>query len=355
MASASGPTKSALQSLLTQLDEIEQGAGGGVLSFPGGRLEVSNLGKVFWPGGGPSAGSKRIRSAAAARLTKGDLFRHYVRVAPMILPVLADRPLVMKRYPNGVAGAPFYQHRAPDKVPPGVRIEQVSTGNETRPHLVGGTLATLLYTAQLGAISQDPWFSRVDTPGDIDHIAIDLDPPEDISYQRVLDVALWVRDALARLNAVGFAKTSGAGGLHVYVPMRPGTSYDSGFLFAQIVATMVAEQHPKHATIERSIKARGRRIYVDYMQNVLGKTLASAYSARASEFAGVSTPVTWEEVEEGVSPSDYTVSNFARRITDAGDAWAAVRRTKGPDLGSLKRTTAARDARTHDAHDRHSS
>lgn len=339
MAGASGPTKSALQSLLTQLDEIEHGPGGGVITFPGGRLEVSNLRKPFWPGG-----SKRTRPT----LTKGDLFRHYVRVAPMILPVLADRPLVMKRYPNGIAGAPFYQHRAPDKVPPGVRIERVTTGSETRPHLVGGSLTTLLYTAQLGSISQDPWFSRVESPGEIDHIAIDLDPPEDLPYARVLDVARWVRDALATLKAPGFAKTSGAGGLHVYVPMPPGTSYDSGFLFAQIVATMVAERHPKQATIERSIKARGRRIYVDYMQNVLGKTLASAYSARASEFAGVSTPITWDEIEAGVSPRDFTIATFAERIKDVGDVWTGLRKTKGPELGSLKRATEARrhDART---------
>ena len=254
----------------------------------------------------------------------------------MILPVLADRPLVMKRFPNGITGPPFYQHRAPDKVPEGVRIERVATGTETRPHLVGGSLTTLLYTAQLGSISQDPWFSRVTSPDAIDHIAIDLDPPDDLPYARVLDVARWVRDALDALKATGFAKTSGAGGLHVYVPMPPGTSYDSGMLFAQIVATTVAEQHPKQATIERSIKARGRRIYVDYMQNVLGKTLASAYSARASAFAGVSTPITWEEVEEGVEPQDFTIDTFAQRIRDAGDVWAGLRKAKGADLRALR-------------------
>ena len=331
MASASGLTKSAIQSLLTQLDEIEAGPGGGVITFPGGRLEVSNLRKPFWP---------------KVKLTKGDLLRHYVRVAPYILPVLAERPLVMKRFPNGIAGAPFYQHRAPDKVPAGVRIERVDAGSEIRPHLVGGSLTTLLYTAQLGSISQDPWFSRADSPGEIDHIAIDLDPPDDLPYRKVLDVALWVRDALATLKATGFAKTSGAGGLHVYVPMPAGTAYDSGFLFAQIVATMVAEQHPAQATVERSIKARGRRIYVDYMQNVLGKTLASAYSARASEFAGVSTPLTWDEVEEGVSPRDFTVANFDRRIADAGDVWAGLRKAKPADIRSLKPTTAARRTRS---------
>jgi bifunctional non-homologous end joining protein LigD len=318
----SGLTKSGVQSLLTQLNEIEAGPGGGAITFGGERLEVSNLRKPFWP---------------KLKLTKGDLLRHYVRVAPFILPVLDDRPLVMKRFPNGIGGAPFYQHRAPDKVPPGVRIGRVNAGSEIRPHLIGGGLATLLYTAQLGAISQDPWFSRAQTPGTIDHIAIDLDPPDGLPYRRVLDVARWVRDALASLKATGFAKTSGAGGLHVYVPMPPQTTYETGLLFAQIVATMVAEQHSKEATVERSLKARGRRIYVDYMQNGLGKTLASAYSARASEFAGVSTPLTWDEVDEGVSPQDFTVANFDQRIKAVGDPWAALRKSKIRTLPSLRR------------------
>jgi bifunctional non-homologous end joining protein LigD len=322
MAAVSAPTKSGIQSLLTQLDEIEGGPGGGAITFGGDRLEVSNLRKLFWP---------------KLKLTKGDLFRHYVRVAPFILPVLEDRPLVMKRYPNGIAGAPFYQHRAPDKVPAGVRIERVNAGTEIRPHLIGGGLPTLLYTAQLGAISQDPWFSRVETPGEIDHIAIDLDPPDGLPYRRVLDVARWVRDALVKVKAAGFAKTSGAGGLHVYIPMPPHTTYETGLLFAQIVATMVAERHPKEATIERSVKARGRRIYVDYMQNALSKTLASAYSARASDFAGVSTPLTWDEVDQGVSPQDFTVANFDQRIKSVGDPWAALRKSKVRTLPSLRR------------------
>jgi bifunctional non-homologous end joining protein LigD len=327
MPGASALTKNGVQSLLTQLDDIEAGPGGGLITFGGGSLEVSNLRKPFWP---------------KLKLTKGDLFRHYVRVAPFILPALADRPLVMKRYPNGIAGPPFYQHRAPDKVSAGVRVERVDTGSEVRPHLVGGDIVTLLYTAQLGAISQDPWFSRVQTAGAIDHVAIDLDPPDGLPYERVLDVARWVREALASVKATGFAKTSGAGGLHVYVPVAPGTTYESGLLFAQIIATMVAEQHPKHATIERSVKARGRRIYVDYMQNALGKTLASAYSARASEFAGVSTPVTWDEVDTGVSPRDFTVANFGERIKAAGDPWAALRKSKGLQLDALKRSHALR-------------
>jgi bifunctional non-homologous end joining protein LigD len=348
MAHATAVTRTTVQSLLKHLDDLEDGAGGGVITIADGSLDVSNLRKPFWPSvlRDPNARGRRKTAAGARRgvLTKGDLLRHYVRVAPFILPVLEERPLVMKRYPNGVAGAPFYQHRAPDRVPPGVDIARVTTGTETRPHLIGGTLTTLLYTAQLGAISQDPWFSRVASPAAIDHIAIDLDPPDDLPYDRVLDVARWVRDALLTLKATGFAKTSGAGGLHVYVPMPPDTSYDSGLLFAQIVATMVAEAHPKQATIERSLRARGRRVYLDFMQNALGKTLASAYSARASDFAGVSTPLTWDEVEAGVSPRDFSVANFARRLETTGDLWAGLRKGKGADLRALSRVMESRRA-----------
>lgn len=314
-------TRRAAAALLDQLDAIEGGSGSGVLDLPGGqRLEVTNLRKPFWPKLG---------------LTKGDLFRHYVRAAPVILPVLADRPLVLKRYPNGVAAKPFYQHRAPGKVPAGVRVEVVATGTERRPHFIGGDLVTLLYTAQLASISQDPWFSRAGSQAIVDHVAIDLDPPDDLPFARVLDVARWVRDELDGLKAPAVPKTSGSGGLHIYVPMPPGTPYAAGLLFCQIVATLVAKKHPRAATVERSVAARGRRIYVDYLQNIQGKTLASAYSVRANDFAGVSTPLTWEEVDAGVSPKDFTVRNFGARLDAVGDLWAALRKAKPADLRAV--------------------
>jgi bifunctional non-homologous end joining protein LigD len=314
-------SKAAVAKLLAQLDEIDSRGGDGALDLPDGdRLDVTNLGKIFWP---------------ASKLTKGDLFRHYVRVAPAILPVLADRALVMKRYPNGVAAKPFYQHRAPDSLPAGVRVAMVTAGSEERPHVIGGDLKTLLYTAQLASISQDPWFSRIGHEGVVDHVAIDLDPPDGLPFARVLDLAQWVRDELATLKAPAFAKTSGAGGLHVYVPMAANTPYEAGLLFCQLVATTVAQKHPAFATVERSVAARGRRIYVDYLQNVQGKTLASAYSARASVFAGVSTPITWDEAAAGVSPKDFTLRTFADRLEAAGDLWAGLRKAKGVDLRGL--------------------
>jgi bifunctional non-homologous end joining protein LigD len=308
--------------LLSQLDAIDERGGTGVLELPGGqRLDVTNLRKVFWP---------------KLKLTKGDLIRHDVRVASAILPALADRPLVMKRYPNGVDAKPFYQHRVADKLPSGIRMEVADAGSEKRPHIIGGDLLTLLYTAQLASISQDPWFSRVGSESFVDHIAIDLDPPDGLPFARVLDVARWVRDQLVRLEAPAFAKTSGSGGMHVYVPMPPQTPYDAGLIYAQIVATMVANAHPKHATVERSVAARGQRVYVDYLQNIRGKTLASAYSARANDFAGVSTPLSWDEVDDGgFSPQDFTVVNFGERLASVGDLWAGLFKSKGADLRAV--------------------
>jgi bifunctional non-homologous end joining protein LigD len=309
--------------LIEHLHELERAKRDGVLALPdGGRVSVSNLHKVFWP---------------EAKLTKGDLLRYYVEIAPVILPVVADRPLVMKRLPNGIHGKAFYQQRAPDEVPAGVRVETVSTDAEVPSRLVGGSLVTLLYMAQLAAISQDPWFSRVQSPGDADFCAIDLDPPPGVPFERVLDVARWVRDELDAIGAIGAPKTSGADGLHVYVPLPPGTPYEAGLIFCQIVATVVAQKHPKIATVERNVRARGDRIYVDYLQNIGGKTLACAYSARASDYAGVSTPLTWTEVDAGVRREDFTIRTVPGRVRQVGDLWRTLRESKGIDLSDIER------------------
>jgi bifunctional non-homologous end joining protein LigD len=307
--------------LLEQLRELEDARRDGVLELPdGSRLKVSNLHKIFWP---------------KQKLTKGDLFRYYVEVAPFILPAVADRPLVMKRYPNGIAAQPFYQHRA-ENVPPGVRVETVQVA-EKRQQIVGGNLMTLLYMTQLAAISQDPWFSRVQSVEVVDHVALDLDPSEGVTFDRVLDVARAIRDELDALGAAGVPKTSGADGLHIHIPLPPGTAYDAGLLFCQIIATVVSRKHPKIATVERSVRARGARVYVDYLQNILGKTLATAYSARASEYAGVSTPLTWQEVDDGVRRQDFTIRTAPARFQKVGDLWAALRKGKGVDLSRVLR------------------
>jgi bifunctional non-homologous end joining protein LigD len=309
--------------LVDQLRALEDGRRDGAILLPDGdQLAVTNLHKVFWP---------------ALKLTKGDLFRYYAAAAPYILPALADRPLVMKRYPNGIAAKPFYQHRI-EGAPPGVRVEAMPNGDgDGRPQLVGGTLKTLLYCTQLAAISQDPWFSRIRSVFDADHAALDLDPAEGTSFERVLDVARWIRDELQRLGAEGVPKTSGADGLHIYIPLPPGTPYEAGLLYCQIIATVVAQKHPKVATVERSVRRRGTRVYIDCLQNILGKTLASAYSARASDYAGVSTPLTWKEVEDGIHREDFTITTMPARLGVVGDLWAALRNSKGVELEEVRR------------------
>jgi bifunctional non-homologous end joining protein LigD len=308
--------------LIEQLRFLEDARREAVLTLPGDKhLRVGNLHKVFWP---------------QLKMTKGDLMRYYVQAAPYILPVVADRPLVMKRFPNGIDAPQFYQHRALD-VPKGVRTEIVTYGGDTRPQMVGGDLLTLLYMAQLAAISQDPWFSRVQSPDEADYVAIDLDPMPDVPFTQVLDVARWVRDELKALGAAGFPKTSGAEGLHIYIPLPPGTPYEAGMLFCQIVATVVAQKHPKQATVERMVKNRGKHVYVDYLQNIPGKTLATAYSARASEYAGVSTPLTWKEVDEGIDREAFTIRTIPDRLKRVGDLWAALRKSKGVDLSRATR------------------
>jgi len=207
---------------------------------------------------------------------------------------------------------------------------------ETRPQLIGGNLKTLLYMTQLAAISQDPWFSRVSSLEYADYVALDLDPSARVPFTQVLDVARSVHEELEALGAASVAKTSGADGLHIYVPLPPKTSYDAGLLFCQIVATVVANKHPKVATVERSVSARGRRVYIDYLQNIPGKTLATAYSARASDYAGVSTPLSWTEIHHGVDREGFTIETIPARLAKVGDLWKALRESKGVDLSRVE-------------------
>ena len=304
--------------VVAQLDDLQARRKNGKVALPEGEtLDVTNLNKVFWPQG---------------TRTKGDLLRYYTRIAPLLLPVLDNRPLVMKRLPNGVDGQSFYQHRAPEPVPPGVRIETLPD-DDVPARLIGGSLKTLLYMAQLASISMDPFFSTLDALHTPDQVAIDLDPQPGATFDQILDVARWVHEVLEKVQVTAFPKTSGSEGLHVFVPLAPGTPYQAGMLFCQIVATMVATAHPKVATVERTVgKRKPGTIYVDYLQNIEGKTLACAYSARGSAFAGVSTPLTWDEVHAGVRPEDFTLETIIPRVRAVGDLWAGTRQHEGADL-----------------------
>jgi bifunctional non-homologous end joining protein LigD len=247
----------------------------------------------------------------------------------------------MKRFPNGVDDRlAFYQQRKQkEQPPPGVRIEELPPEIEpideggTTERFIGGSLITLLYMTQLAAISQDPWFSRVQSPLEADYVGIDLDPGEGTTFANVLDVARWVRDELESLKVPGVPKTSGSRGIHIYIPLPPDTSYESGQLFCQIVATVIASKHPKVATVERMVKKRPRgTVYVDFLQNILGKTLATAYSARASDFAGVSTPLAWDELDDSLDPRDFTIVTAPQRFREVGDLWARLRTSKPAQL-----------------------
>jgi bifunctional non-homologous end joining protein LigD len=313
-----------LQLIVDHLRALEDARRDGTLTLPdGSTLDVTNLAKVFWPD---------------ERLTKGDLLRFYVQVSPYLLPVVEDRPLVMRRFPNGIKAKAFYQQRAPDDVPKGVRIETTPDEGEESgylPRLVGGSLQTLLYMTQLAAVSQDPWFSRVQSQEYPDYVALDLDPMPGVPFTQVLDVARAVHEELDTLGIPACPKTSGASGMHVYIPLPPETTYETGQLLCHVVAAIVSSKHRRIATIERQVAKRGRTVYVDYLQNIEGKTLATAYSARANEFAGVSTPLTWDEVHDGVAPQDFTLRTAIGRFEKTGDLWGEVIGGTSVDLAAV--------------------
>jgi len=299
-----------LETVVARLQEIEDSSGQGELTLPTGTLDVSNLDKVFFPQTGQ---------------TKGDLLRYYARISPVLLPAIANRPLVMKRFPNGLKGKAFFQQRAPDDPPVCVRVESVADeGLKTQRRIIGGDLATLLYVAQLGAISIDPWNSRVGSVQDADYAIIDLDPGPRAGFGRVVDVALAVKDVLDSLGLHAVPKTSGASGLHIVLPLPPRVPNDGARTIAELVATKVAESHPKLATIERWVKSRAASaVYVDFLQNIRGKTVAGVYSVRAKPGATVSTPLAWEEVDEHLDPADFTMDAVIERVRTLGDLWSA--------------------------------
>lgn len=315
-------------SLLEQLGAIEHGEQGtGTLALgTGATLTLSHLDKVFYP---------KTRTTRA--LTKGDLFRYYVRVASGILPAIADHPLVLRRFPNGITGNAFYQHKAPDVVPRGVRTAAVEAGGNVIRHLIGGDLATLLYVVQLGAISVDPWHSRVQSVASPDYTIIDLDPGTSAPFSLVVEVARWVKEVLDDLGLHGVPKTSGMSGLHIVVPLVPRTSEESARLAAGLVATTVAERHPKAATVTREVRKRGpRQVYVDFLQNIRGKTVAGVYAARPHPLAQVSMPLEWDEVSDALTPAAFTIETAPTRLAARGDLWAAGMRRRNNLVALVK-------------------
>lgn len=314
--------------LLARLDAIEheEDGTGDLVIGKGVTLALSHLDKVFFP-----------KTRAARAFTKGDLCRYYVQMASGILPAIADHPLVLRRFPNGITGQAFYQHKAPNEVPRGVRTADVEAGGNVIRHLIGGDLATLLYVVQLGGISVDPWHSRVQSVASPDYTIIDLDPGKTAPFALVVEVATWVKDVLDEFGLRGVPKTSGMSGIHIVLPLAPGTNEDAARVAAQLVATTVAERHPKGATVTREVQKRGaRQVYVDFLQNIRGKTVAGVYAARPHPLAQVSMPLDWNEVTDGLTPAAFTIETAPARLTARGDLWAAGMRRRNDLVAIVK-------------------
>ncbi len=280
-------------------------------------VPLTHLERVYWPEEG---------------YTKGDLVRYYYEVADYILPYLKDRPLIMKRYPAGIRGQSFHQHdvnEAPEFVRT-VSLEVEDGGGHAVDYVVGDNPATLLYMANLGAIERHPWHSRVEDLEHPDWFVFDLDPGAGVTTETICEIALAVRDVLARVGLKGYPKTSGSRGIHVYVPVKATYGYEDVAELAERVATVVARENPSAATVERSLaKRRKGQIYVDHMQNARGKSVVAPYSVRPKPGATVSAPLEWKEVErKKIKTSDFHIKNMLRRVERKGDLFAPVLRQR---------------------------
>jgi bifunctional non-homologous end joining protein LigD len=292
-----------------QLAALERGPGEGELDLGRGvSLHVSSLAKVYFPEAG---------------ITKGALMRYYTRVSPVLLPHIAGRPLVLKRYPDGVGGPMFFQQDAGPHLPDVVQTAMLSTLDKgDRARIVGGELATLLYTVQLGAIEVHPWLSRISDIDSADRCLIDLDPGDDVPFSAVVSLAREVRRIAEECGLSVAVKTSGSSGIHLVIALPPRTSYETSAELAMGIARVAAAARPGDATVERSIGARPPgTIYVDAMQNARGKSAASAYSVRAKPGATVSAPLAPDELTGRLRMAAFTVKTMPARVARVGDLY----------------------------------
>ena len=296
--------------------EIPRNVDEAQLSVEGGTVKLTNLRKIFWPELG---------------LTKRDLLQYYLDVSPWLLPHLNDRAMVMKRYPNGIAGEFFFMKRAPVLRPSFIKtcaIEHES-GNVIDFPVIDHP-ASLLWVVNLGCIDLNPWYARCDDVTRPDYLHFDLDPVTGTSFDRVLETSLLVRDALAELRITSYAKTTGSRGIHVYVPIARGPLQKQVWEFAKAFAKELERRHPEIITAEyRVAKRPSGHVLVDYNQNAWNRTLASVYSVRPKPAASVSTPVTWKEVERGMKLEDFTMRTVPRRLRKLGDLWKPLLQQRG--------------------------
>lgn len=281
-------------------------------------LTLTSLDKIYYPADG---------------YTKADILSYYEKVAPFILPYLQNRPLSLLRHPNGIEEEGFFQKNVGGQSPDWMNKIDIhsDSGNKVIHYVMCNDLPSLLYIANLGCIEMNPWNSTESAIENPTWMVIDIDPADKNTFDQVIETANMTKQVLDQAGADCYCKTSGATGLHVYVPMGNRYTYDQVKEFGEIIAMLVQEQLPEFTSIERSLKKRGQKIYVDFLQNRRGQTLATAYSARPKPGATVSTPLHWKEVKKGLHPSQFDIKNTLKRIEKNGDLFKGVL-GKGIDL-----------------------
>ena len=286
---------------------LERPKGDLILQVGREQVSVTSLDRIYWPD---------------EKLTKFDLLSYYLNVADYIMPYLQDRPAILQRYPRGIKAPMFFQQDL-DSAPEFIKTARL-TNQEGRQldYGVYSTVGSLLHFVTLGTIEQHPWHSTVKKLDKPDWIAIDLDPKR-APWENVLQVALVVKEVSDEIGLQAFPKTSGSSGIHIYVPLKATNEYEKVAEFARLFASEVARRAPKIATIERTIaKRKSTQVYVDWMQNARGKSLAAVFTARAKPKAPVSMPLTWKQIEKGVKIEDFTITNVPELLKKKGDAWA---------------------------------
>ncbi|RZA13949.1 MAG: hypothetical protein EOP10_28870, partial [Proteobacteria bacterium] len=300
--------------LAAQMESIkEEGGkrGEGLLTLPKAELRVTHLDKIVFP---------------KPKITKQDLLQYYSDMSEHILPWMKDRPLVMRRFPNGIESKDFYQ-QSPDDDTPGRVVTLKGDEGESQRRLIGGDLVTLLYLVQMGCISYDPWHSRVQSLNFPDYTIIDLDPIDGTKFETVRSVALSCLDFIEEKGLSASIKTSGATGLHIYLPLPMKTNLETARLVAEIVCAKIAEEH-KHGTIERMVKRRPKgSVYLDSQQNYLSKSVAGVFAVRARVGGTVSTPITRKELEAGVVPQDFHIRNTVKDAKKRAALWNTAMET----------------------------
>jgi bifunctional non-homologous end joining protein LigD len=305
------PADKTRKTLLNPADETQ------VRKICGHELKFTHLSKVYWPEDGVS---------------KRDMFNYYYQVAEYMLPYLKDRPMSLNRFPNGIHGSSFYQKDVKGKAPDWITktFPYTTSEGEHKEYLVGSDESYLLWMASLGCIEMNPWFSRVQSPDNPDYCVIDLDPDKN-TFDQVISAALEVKKVLDAINVPCYPKTSGSTGMHIYIPLSAKYTYDQSQMFARIIVSLVHKQIPDYTSLERMVARRNGKMYLDFLQNRPGATIAGPYSLRPKVGATVSMPLTWDEVKPGLTMKHFTIFNTIDRLKETGDLFKGVL-GKGIDL-----------------------